>query len=160
MNLFETKNTWTPLLLRTSLSIVLWPHGAQKLLGWFGGFGFQGIMNFFTSMKGLPWIIGFLVVVIEFFGSLFLLLGLATRLWSGLMIILFIGIAWSSHLQNGFFMNWNGNQKGEGIEYFLLAIGIAASLVVTGGGRYALDSFIARSQTNSDPVRNKMAEFV
>lgn len=149
MKLFNTKNTWPPLILRIFLGAVLWPHGAQKLLGWFGGFGFNGMMSFFVNMKGLPWIVGLMVIIIEFFGSLCLLLGLATRLWSCLMIFLFIGIAWTSHVPYGFFMNWYGNQKGEGFEFFLLAIGIAVSLVITGGGKYALDKFLVRSPNGS-----------
>lgn len=143
--IFLTKNNWPPAILRILLGLVLFAHGSQKLLGWFGGYGFNGTMDFFTETMGLPWIIGLLVIIIEFFGSISLMFGFATRLWSGSMVILFIGILYSSHIQHGFFMNWFGNQKGEGYEFFLLAIAISASLIITGGGKYAVDGLLARS---------------
>jgi putative oxidoreductase len=148
--IFNTKNTWSPTILRILLGLVLWGHGSQKLLGWFGGYGFDGTMSFFTGTVGLPWIIGFLVIIIEFFGSISLLLGFATRLWSFSMAVLFIGIIYTSHIQYGFFMNWFNNQKGEGYEFFLLAIAISASLVITGGGRYALDRLVAEPSENAN----------
>lgn len=127
-------------LIRITLGLVFWPHGAQKLLGWFGGFGFTGTMGFFTQTVGLPWLLGLLVIAIEFFGAILLVLGVATRLLSILFILLALGIMFSSHVMNGFFMNWLGNQAGEGFEYFLLVIGMAASLFLTGGGRWSLDA--------------------
>ena len=143
--IFYTNNFWSATILRLLLGLVLLGHGAQKLLGWFSGYGFDGTMGFFTGTIGLPWIIGFLVIVIEFFGSLSLLLGFATRLWSFSMVILFIGIIYTSHIQYGFFMNWFGNQKGEGYEFFLLAIAISTSLVFTGGGKFSLDGLIIKT---------------
>jgi putative oxidoreductase len=142
--IFYTNNSWSPAILRILLGLVLLGHGAQKLLGWFDGYGFDGTMAFFTGTVGLPRMIGFLVIVIEFFGSLSLLLGFATRIWSISMAILFIGIIYTTHLENGFFMNWFGNQKGEGYEYFLLAISISTSLAITGGGKFSMDSLIMK----------------
>jgi len=130
---------WTGFILRLTLGLILFPHGAQHMLGWFGGFGFSGTMGFLTGNVHLPWLIAFLVIFIEFFGSLSLLAGFATRIWSGGIIILFIGIILTSHIQYGFFINWLGNQKGEGFEYHLLIIGIAVALLVNGAGRYSLD---------------------
>lgn len=141
----NTNNNWSPTILRFILGLVLLGHGSQKFLGWFGGYGFDGTMDFFTGKIGLPWIIGFLVIVIEFFGSISLLVGFATRLWGFSMVILFIGIIYTSHIQNGFFMNWFGNQNGEGYEFFLLAIAISTSLVFTGGGKYSLDFLLTKS---------------
>ena len=143
--IFKTNNSWSPPILRFLLGIVLLGHGSQKFLGWFGGYGFDGTMGFFTGTVGLPWVIGFLVIVIEFFGSISLILGFATRPWSLSMVILFIGIIYTSHLQNGFFMNWFSNQKGEGYEFFLLAIAISSSLVFTGGGKYSLDGLLLKT---------------
>jgi putative oxidoreductase len=140
--LFKTSNSITPTILRVMLGFVLLGHGAQKLLGWYGGYGFDGTMGYFTDTVGLPWIIGFMVIVIEFFGAISLILGFATRIWSAAMVILFAGIIVSVHLPNGFFMNWFGNQKGEGFEFFLLAIGMAVSLVISGAGRFSIDSQI------------------
>jgi putative oxidoreductase len=141
--LFLTTDSWAPLLLRTFLAIVVFPHGAQKLLGWYGGYGFKGTMDFFTGTVGLPWLIGFMVILLEFFGAIALILGLATRIIAALYILLAAGIVLSSHLENGFFMNWFGNLKGEGYEYFLLWTGMAAALLITGGGRYSLDRLMS-----------------
>lgn len=143
--IFSTTNSWSPTIVRILLGGVLWAHGAQKFLGLFGGYGFDGTMNFFTDTVGLPWLVGLLVIIIEFFGALSLVLGLATRLWSMAMIILFVGIVLTSHLQYGFFMNWFTNQEGEGYEFFILAIGMAASLVLTGGGALSMDKSIFSS---------------
>ncbi len=140
--IFQTRPDFTGLLLRLTAAIVLFPHGAQKMLGWFGGYGFSGTMAFFTDTLHLPWLIGFLVIVIEFVGPLFLLAGVATRLWAAFTAILMVGIIVTSHLDNGFFMNWFGNQKGEGYEFHLLMIGICLALVVNGGGRYSVDGSV------------------
>lgn len=150
--LLSTNDSYAPAVLRLLLGTVLFAHGAQKLLGWFGGYGFEGTMGFFTGVAGLPWIVGFLVILIEFFGSLLLILGFATRLWSISIFFLFLGIMVTSHLSNGFFMNWYGSQKGEGIEFFLLALGMAASITITGAGKLSIDRLL--SQTTS--VKNKV----
>jgi putative oxidoreductase len=143
-NIFKTNNDWTGLILRLTIAIVIFPHGAQKLMGWFGGYGFTGTMNFFTATVGLPWIIGFVVILLEFFGSILLLLGLVSRIIAMGMIALAIGIIFTSHIQNGFFMNWFGNQKGEGYEYFLLVMGLSVSLLFNGSGRLSIDKFIQK----------------
>jgi putative oxidoreductase len=137
--LFAANDDWTGLIARLTIGLVLFPHGAQKLLGIFGGYGFSGTMNFFAGTVHLPWIIGFLVIVIEFFGSLFLIAGCGSRIWSTLIIVLMIGIIVSSHVTNGFFMNWSGTNKGEGFEYHLLMIGLALSVLVNGSGKYSVD---------------------
>ena len=142
----NTENNFTGLVLRLTLGLILLPHGAQKLLGWFGGYGFTGTMNFFTDVMHLPWLIGFAVILIEFFGSLLLLFGLGSRIIAGLITVLLLGIIFSSHIQFGFFMNWFGNQKGEGIEYFLLAIGLAVGIVVNGAGKLSLDQALSSSK--------------
>lgn len=141
--LFQTDDHWTGLILRLTLGLVLFPHGAQKLLGWYGGFGFSGTMGFFTEAMHLPWIIGFLVIVGEFFGSLGLLAGLLTRFTAASLSVIMLGAVVTSHLPYGFFMNWFGKQPGEGYEYHLLAIGIGLALLATGGGRWSLDRAIA-----------------
>ncbi len=137
--LLGTNDALSPLILRVILGLVILPHGAQKMLGWFGGYGFSGTMNYFTEVVHLPWLVGFLVIVLEFFGAFALIIGLGTRIIAFCYTILAIGIVLSSHIQNGFFMNWFGNQEGEGYEYFLLWIAIALSLILTGSGKYGLD---------------------
>ena len=137
--IFKTNNDLTGLVTRLTLGLILFPHGAQKMLGMFGGYGFTGTMGFFTDTMHLPWIIGFLAIIIEFVGALSFIAGFASRIWSALTIILFIGIIFSSHLDNGFFMNWFGNQKGEGFEYHLLIIGLSIATQINGSGKYSVD---------------------
>lgn len=142
--IFNTNKDLTGLISRLTLGLILFPHGAQKMLGIFGGYGFSGTMSFFTETLHLPWIIGFLIIIIEFAGSLSLIAGFAGRIWSALTIILFIGIILTSHIDNGFFMNWFGNQKGEGYEFHLLIIGLSLVILVNGNGKYSVDEIIVK----------------
>jgi putative oxidoreductase len=137
--LFQTDDGWTGLILRLTLGLVMFPHGAQKLLGWFGGFGFNGTMGFFTQKMGLPWLIALLIIIGESFGSVALLAGFLTRFTAASLAVIMLGAIALVHLPNGFFMNWFGQQQGEGYEYHLLVIGIAAALLVTGGGKWSVD---------------------
>jgi len=115
----------------------------QKLFGYFGGYGFSGTMNFFTKTMGIPSILAFFVIFTEFFGSLALILGLFTRV-SALGIFIVMAVATLIvHLPNGSFMNWNGDQKGEGYEYHIFAMVIAVILIVKGGGYMSIDSIIS-----------------
>src|SRR3954464_12628114 len=125
--LFATNpNNWTALIVRLTLGIVIFPHGVQKLLGRLGGFGFEGTMGFLTGSAGLPWIIALLVILIEFFGALFLIAGFVPRLAAIGVIGNFLGVVITSHINNGFFMNWSGEaNKGEGLEFFILLFGLA-----------------------------------
>jgi putative oxidoreductase len=137
----------TALIARVALGVVLFPHGAQKLLGWFDGYGFEGTMGFLTGTVGLPWIIGLLVILIEFFGALFLIFGFATRLAALGVIATFIGVVISSHLNNGFFMNWSAQaNQGEGLEYFILLFGLAFVSLIAGGGRGSVDGLILKRE--------------
>ncbi len=129
---------YASLVLRIFLAAVLWPHGAQKLLGWFNGLGFTNSMNYFTVTVGLPWFLGLIVIIIEFFGPIAVLAGWATRVWSFFIAVVMTGII-ISVMHEYFFMNWFGTNKTEGAEFFMLAIGIATTLVVIGGGRFSID---------------------
>lgn len=140
---FQTDDTWTGLVLRITLGLVMFPHGAQKLLGWYGGFGFSGTMGFFTETMHLPWIVAFLVIIGESFGSMALLLGVLTRFTATSFIVIMLGAITTSHFQNGFFMNWFGKQTGEGYEYHLLVIGISLALLITGAGKWSVDKVVA-----------------
>jgi putative oxidoreductase len=137
--IFLTNENVTATIIRIVLGMILFPHGAQKMLGWFGGYGFNGTMGFLTGTAGLPWIIAFLVIAIEFFGAIALMFGFAIRIVAVGIISLFAGIIFKSHLQNGFFMNWAGNQNGEGYEYHLLVIGMAVALLICGAGKWSVD---------------------
>ena len=138
--IFRTNNDWTGVIIRLTTGLILFPHGAQKMLGLFGGPGFSGEMDFLTGTVNLPWLIALLVIVIEFIGSLSLIVGFASRIWAVLTIILMVGIIVTAHLDNGFFMNWFGNQKGEGYEYHLLVIGLCLASLCNGSGRLSIDA--------------------
>ncbi len=140
--LIATDNDPVSILLRLALGIVIFPHGAQKLLGWFGGGGLSATIEFFGQM-GMPAIITVLVMVAEFFGSLGLFFGFLTRLGALGIGMVMAGAMFMVHWQNGFFMNWSGNQAGEGFEFHILAIGLALALLVKGGGRWSVDAALA-----------------
>ena len=143
MWLFQTDGTLIPLVLRLALVIVIFPHGAQKALGWFGGHGFAGTMGYFRS-QGIPMVFGLLAIAAEFLGSLGVAVGLLTRVAAfGIACVMLVAIL-TVHRPYGFFMNWFGNKKGEGFEFHLLALGIAIALILGGGGRWSIDSLIAR----------------
>jgi putative oxidoreductase len=126
------------LVLRLTLAVVLWPHGAQKALGLFGGPGISGTVAGLSGHMGLPAILVYLVIAVEFLGPIALVLGVLTRLAALGIAIDMACAAVLVHLPNGFFMNFMGNQKGEGIEYFIYAVGIALALVIAGSGRIAV----------------------
>jgi putative oxidoreductase len=145
--LFETDpNNWLALIARLALGIVIFPHGAQKLFGWFGGFGFEGTMGFLTNQVKLPYIIALLVILIESIAALFVFFGFATRIAALGILVNFIGIVIKNHAHNGFFMNWAGTQKGEGIEYFLLLFGLTFILLISGGGKASVDAAFTRRE--------------
>lgn len=129
-------------IARIGLGLVMLPHGAQKLLGWFGGYGFSQTVSFFSSL-GFPAVIGTLIVLAESFGALALILGLGTRLAALGITVTMIGAAIFQR-QHGFFMNWFGQQQGEGFEYHLLAIALGLILVTGGGGWLSVDGLLAR----------------
>jgi len=141
--LFTTDRDFGSLIIRVTLGIIMFPHGAQKLFGWFGGYGFSGTMGFFTDQLGVPSLMALLVILAESLGSLALLAGFLTRLSAFGIGASMVGAILMVHASNGFFMNWYGAQAGEGFEYHLLAIGMALALIIKGGGRYAADTFVA-----------------
>jgi putative oxidoreductase len=143
--LCKTNNSFAPLIARLTLGIVMFPHGAQKALGWFGGYGFSGTMNFFTQQMHIPAPLAFLAIAAEFAGSIGLILGCLSRVAAfGIATNMVVAIA-TVHAANGFFMNWFGTQKGEGFEYHLLAIGLALVVIVCGAGKASLDNVFAKS---------------
>ena len=143
--LFQTNDKFSYWVPRVILGCVMLPHGAQKLFGWFGGFGFTNTMTYFTQTTGLPWIIAFLIVMGESLGSLGLILGFFTRLSALGLICIMVGAIITVHIPNGFFMNWFGKQAGEGFEYHLLVIGMSIPLLVSGGGKYSVDMLIHKN---------------
>ncbi|MGZ3788787.1 MAG: DoxX family protein [Bacteriovorax sp.] len=143
--MLNTNDDMVLFVLRMVLGIVFFPHGAQKVLGWFGGPGFSGTMGFFTGQMHIPAIFAFLAILAEFGGSLCLIIGLLTRVAAfGIGVVMVVAVL-TVHLPHGFFMNWGGNQSGEGFEYHLLALGIAIALVIGGGGAASLDRKVAKN---------------
>lgn len=139
---FQTDDRWSGLIVRVMLALVMFPHGAQKLLGWFGGHGFEGTMGLFTQQMGMPWLIAFLVIIGESLGAVALALGFLTRFSAASIGVIMAGAIGLVHWPHGFFMNWFGQQAGEGFEYHLLMIGMALALVVSGGGKWSIDGVI------------------
>jgi putative oxidoreductase len=135
----QTEENWIGLVLRWTLAIVIFPHGAQKVLGWFGGYGFTGTLGYFTETLGIPTVVAVLVILAEFLGPIALAMGFATRAAAAGIGAVMVGAIFFGHLGNGFFMNWTGGQAGEGIEYHLLVIGLAVATTLAGGGRLSLD---------------------
>lgn len=149
MSLVQRTNAqnWVPVFARVAIFLAIFPHGAQKLLGWFGGPGYSGAMGFLTSGAGLPTIIAFLVIIFEFFGPLFLLLGLFTRIAAAAVIINFLGVVLTVIIHNGYFMNWSSEAgKGEGLEYFFLLFALLIILCITGGGKASIDAALGRKK--------------
>lgn len=141
--LFETDDALSSFVLRVMLGVVMFPHGAQKLLGWFGGFGFSGTMGFFTEKMAIPAVIAFLVIIGESLGSLALIAGFLTRFTAASLAVIMAGAIALVHWPYGFFQNWFGNQAGEGFEYHLLVIGMSIALILTGAGKWSVDRTIA-----------------
>ncbi|HEY8513116.1 MAG TPA: DoxX family protein [Cyclobacteriaceae bacterium] len=140
--MFATGGDWTGLVLRFFLGLIMLPHGAQKLFGWFDGFGFDASIDYFVETIGLPWIAAVVIVLIEFFGPIGLFLGLASRLWAAAIAVIMTGAIFADSLQHGFFMNWFGNQAGEGFEFHLLMVGVSLAVVINGSGKFSLDGLI------------------
>ena len=149
LTVLKTNDRIEPLLLRLLLGVVFFPHGAQKVLGWFGGHGFAGTLGFFTQQMHVPALLAFLAIAAEFAGSLGLILGLLTRVAAfGILANMLVAVA-TVHSQVGFFMNWSGTQKGEGFEFHLLAIGMALALIIAGGGKLSADQALTRKLAGS-----------
>ena len=145
--LVTDENTAT-VILRFVLGVVFFAHGAQKMLGWFGGYGFAGTMAYFTGAAHIPAVFAFLAIAAEFFGGIGLMFGFLTRIAAfGISVNMLVAIA-TVHRAVGFFMNWGGTQKGEGFEYHLLVLAMTAFLIIRGGGAYSLD----RAITNAVPA--------
>ena len=140
-----TKDDFALALARLGLGIVFFPHGAQKVMGWFGGYGFTGTMEFFTQSMHIPFIFALLAILAEALGSLGLIFGLFSRIAAfGIATNMIVAI-FTIHRHMGFFMNWMGNQKGEGFEYHILAITLALVIMIRGSGSYSLDHAITKS---------------
>ena len=146
--LFGTEDDTATAILRLVLGIVFFAHGAQLMLGWFGGLGFSRTMGLFTGVMHIPSPLAFLAIAAEFFGGLGLIVGLVTRIAAlGIAVTMLVAVA-TVHSAFGFFMNWNGTQKGEGFEYHLLVLAITQFLMIRGAGAFSIDRAITTASTS------------
>lgn len=142
--LLRTENDVVSLVLRLALGIMMFPHGAQKVLGWYGGYGLAGTWGWMTGQQHIPAVFAALAITAEFAGALGLIVGLLGRVAAfGIGVDMVVAAFVGHHVANGFFMNWSGHLAGEGFEFHLLAVAIAAALVVRGSGALSFDRLIA-----------------
>jgi len=141
--LFQTDGDIAAFIARIALGIVILPHGLQKLLGMFGGYGFSATVDFFVS-SGVPTAVAYLIIIAESFGSLGLILGFLSRLSAFGIGLIMLGAISLVHAPHGFFMNWAGTQKGEGYEYHILALGLALVVLIKGGGKWSVDGTLVK----------------
>ena len=143
--LMKTSDDHAMTIIRLVLGIVFFAHGSQKMLGWFGGYGFHGTMGFFTNAMHIPALFAFLAIVAEFFGALGLITGLLGRVAAfGIFCVMAVAVL-MIHGHVGFFMNWNGvTPPAEGYEYHLLAMAMALAVMIKGSGAFSLDRMIAK----------------
>lgn len=142
--IFQTDNTTGFMFLRLSLGIVMFFHGAQKALGWFGGPGLEKTIQIFTTSYHFPTAVAVLIIVVEFLGAIGLFIGLLTRIAATAIAVNIAVCAFLNHIHHGFFMNWFGKQAGEGYEYHILVIGICFALIVKGAGALSFDRLFSR----------------
>jgi putative oxidoreductase len=147
--IFGTTENYSITIIRVVLGIIIFSHGAQYMLGWFGGYGLEATLQFLTSVMGLPWIVALAVIIIQFFGSVMLLAGAATRVAALGIFGIFIGMA-SFHFEFGLHMNWDGKNSGEGFEYHLLVLAMAFALMFSGGGAFSVDQILLTKQNRSN----------
>jgi putative oxidoreductase len=149
--LLQTTNDPVLTIIRLTLGLIFFAHGAQKALGWFGGYGFAETLGTFSKM-GMPVALGLFVILTEFLGSLALICGVFARVASGAIILLMAGAVAMVHVQFGFYMNWFGQQKGEGFEYHLLVIGLAVAVLIRGAGALSIDGLLRNSNGTLNPT--------
>src|ERR1700756_1286342 len=134
-------------IARLVLGIVFFAHGAQKVLGWFGGYGFSGTMGAFTTRMGIPAPFAFLAIMAEFLGGLGLIVGFLSRIAAfGIFCNMLVAVL-MVHRHFGFFANWFGNQPGEGFEYHLLAMALTILIMVHGAGAFSVDGALSKSES-------------
>jgi putative oxidoreductase len=143
--LLKTSGSVVDMLLRLTLAAVFFPHGAQKVLGWFGGHGLVATYGAFTQKMGIPGFLAALVFAAEFLGPIGLFFGFLTRVAAfGIFCVMAVA-AWTVHSQVGFFMNWAGKYPAgkEGFEFHLLALALCLAVMARGAGALSIDGAIA-----------------
>ncbi len=140
-SLMQTSDDRIPMLARVALGIVIFPHGAQKVLGWFGGPGIDGALGFYTSM-GVPAFLGWMAMTIELVGGIALIVGILGRIAAFAVALNMVVAVIQMHWMVGFFMNWDGQLRGEGFEFHILAVTLALIVIIRGSGALSLDRVI------------------
>jgi putative oxidoreductase len=146
LNLFSTNPNWALTAMRLILGVIFFAHGAQKMLGWFGGAGLKTTLRTMHQFFGLPVPVAFMAVASEFLGGIGLVVGLLGRLAAVGICVTMLSAIVMVHWRYGLFLNWFGDRKGHGVEYHLLAIGVAIAIVVGGSGAFSLDRLVFISQ--------------
>lgn len=141
-SLIGTHADWIVAIARIVLGIIFFGHGAQKMLGWYGGPGLSSTMRTFTEQLHLPSILAILLIAGEFFSGIGLIVGLFSRIAALVIALIMVGAIATVHFRFGLFLNWFGNQEGHGVEYHLLAIALALVVVVKGAGAFSLDRLV------------------
>ncbi|MEO9967683.1 MAG: DoxX family protein [Reichenbachiella sp.] len=141
--LIQTDDNWSYLVARVTLALVIFPHGAQKILAIWGGHGLSATMEAFSQWFGIPPLVTFLVSCAEFFGMIALLLGLCSRMMAGSLILVMLGAIYFV-VNDHFFMNWYSENRGEGFEFHLLVIGLCIILLIGGSGRLSIDRLLIK----------------
>lgn len=139
--IIATNDSYSALALRLPLGIIFTAHGAQKLFGWFGGYGLEGTGQWMASIGLEPGV--FLAALsgsAEFFGGLFLILGLLVRPGALVLAVTMLVAIFSVHISNGLFMSNNG------YEFALALLAGVVSLLISGGGRASVDKLIVSNQ--------------
>ncbi|HYK03129.1 MAG TPA: DoxX family protein [Thermoanaerobaculia bacterium] len=143
--LLSTSDSRSLTFLRIVLGAVMLPHGLQKTVGWFGGYGFDATLGYFGTL-GIPALFAFLAIAAESAGAVALITGFTTRIAAFGVAATITVAALMAHVQNGFFMNWSGQQKGEGFEYHIVLVAISLVLMAGGAGRFSLDRLFTRTK--------------
>jgi putative oxidoreductase len=139
-----TYPSWSLLVVRVGLGIVFFAHGAQKVLGWFGGPGLKGTIDYFQKGLGIPPAATVLAALVEFLGGIAVLTGFLARPAAlGLIVVMLVAVS-KVHIQHGFFLNWNLTPgKGHGFEFNLALIAMAVAVAIGGAGIISIDRLIA-----------------
>jgi putative oxidoreductase len=145
--LIKTNDDPVMTILRLMLGIVFLPHGAQKMLGMFGGSGFSSTLQMFETGMHIPAVFAFLAIAAEFFGAIGLIFGFLSRIAAfGIFVNMAVAI-YKVHVHNGLFMNWTGKQAGEGFEYHLLVLAMTLAIMIAGAGAFSIDGMLYQQTT-------------
>jgi putative oxidoreductase len=147
-----TDGDWVITIARIVLGVVFFAHGAQKALGWFGGPGLQSTVRVFQEQLRIPVPLAVLAVAAEFLGGLGLIVGLLSRIAAlGIAAVMLVALL-TVHWKFGFFMNWYGDKRGQGIEYHILVLVLALTVIIKGGGDISLDKVLYQHVSTQNVV--------